>query len=77
MIPIDYQISGSKGRLKVKPTLHMFGKGGISVLQTSIFDTVFFLQIYTYTMFTTKLMFVARYGSVDYKKITMVFITVA
>ena len=29
--------SRSKGRSKVKPTLHMFGKGGISVLQTSIF----------------------------------------
>ena len=33
MTPIDIQVS----RSKVKPILHMLGKGGISVLQTSIF----------------------------------------
>ena len=37
MIPIDIHVSRSKGRSKVKPTLHMLRKGGISVLQTSIF----------------------------------------
>ena len=36
MIPIDIQVSRSK--VKVKPTLHMLGKGGICVLQTAIFD---------------------------------------
>ena len=38
MISIDIQVSRSKGRSKVKPTLHMLGKGGISVLQTDIFS---------------------------------------
>ena len=33
MTPIDIQVS----RSKVKPILYMLGKGGISVLQTSIF----------------------------------------
>ena len=33
MIPIAIQVS----RSKVKPIIHMLGKGGISVLQTSIF----------------------------------------
>ena len=33
MVPIDIQVS----RSKVKPILYMLGKGGISVLQTSIF----------------------------------------
>ena len=37
MIPSDIQVSMSK----VKPILHMLGKGGISVLQTSIFILVF------------------------------------
>ena len=34
--PIDFQVS----RSKVKPILYMLGKGGISVLQTSIFTSL-------------------------------------
>ena len=44
MIPIDIQVSRSKDRSNVEPTLHMLGKGGISVLQTSIFKTRFALK---------------------------------
>ena len=40
---IDIQVSRSKGRSKVKPTLHMLGKGGICVLQTAIFEIHFTL----------------------------------
>ena len=36
MIPIDIQVS----RSKVKPTLHMLGKGGICVLHTAIFQII-------------------------------------
>ena len=37
MTPYDIQVSRSKSVSKVKPILYMFGKGGISVLQTAIF----------------------------------------
>ena len=36
MITIDIQVSRSENKVRVKPVLYMLGKGGISVLQTSI-----------------------------------------
>ena len=39
MIPIETSVSRSKVRVKIKPIIHMLGKGGgghLSVLQTSI-----------------------------------------
>ena len=43
MIPIDIQVN----RSKVKPTLHMLGKGGICVLQTAIFSIKFAFETAT------------------------------
>ena len=37
MTPIDIQVSRSKVKVKGQAILYMLGKGGISVLQTSIF----------------------------------------
>ena len=49
MTPFNIQVRtvGERSVSKVKPILYMFGKGGISVLQTSIFgDGLFVICMY-------------------------------
>ena len=43
---LTFRSVGQRSRSKVKPTLHMLGKGGICVLQTAIFNFSFFLGIH-------------------------------
>ena len=45
MIPIDYQIIRSNIKVKGQAYFHMLGKGGISVLQTSLVKIVIDMKL--------------------------------